>query len=123
MKVKGKPDVLPSNDFRYMVNIVTSAIVNTPPPNGVISLVSSLATKNHKSLHSINTDEIMIPIFTKDPNGQIRKQKFIMGRRNWCRGELDEKTRLFVFDIRVEKEKGYGVTVGYPILVPPPRWA
>lgn len=53
-----------------------------------------------------------IPVFTKDPNGQTRKQKFIMGHRNWCLAELDETTGEFVFDIRVEREKGYGVTVG-----------
>lgn len=31
-------------------------------PNGVITLVSSLATKVHKTLHSIDTDETMVRI-------------------------------------------------------------
>jgi len=36
----------------------------------------------------------------------------IMGRRNWTSVYLDEKGGL-VFDIRVEREKGFGETVGY----------
>jgi hypothetical protein len=35
-----------------------------------------------------------------------------MGSRNWCRAEVDETTGEFLFDIRVEKEKGGGVTFG-----------
>ncbi|KAF8968403.1 hypothetical protein BDZ97DRAFT_1655223 [Flammula alnicola] len=122
LKGKGKPEVQPISDYRYMVNIVTSAIVNTPPPNGVITMVSSLATKVHKTLHASQTDETMVPIFTKEPTGQSRKQKYIMGRRNWCRVEWDDQSGEITFDIRVEREKGGGVTTGYPMRVPPPGW-
>ena len=45
-----------------------------------------------------------------------------MGRRNWCGVELNAGGEL-VFDIRVEKEKGVGETVGYVVGAPPPRWA
>ena len=31
LKVKNKPEVPPEQDHRYMLNVVTSAIVNTPP--------------------------------------------------------------------------------------------
>lgn len=92
-------------------------------------MVSSLATKVHKTLHHIDTDESMVrdpfdifgrcsnpffqlPIFTQDPSGAPRKQKFVMGRRNWCRIERNQVTDAMVFDIRVEREKGYGATVG-----------
>jgi len=123
LKSKGKQEVPPIKDYRYMVNVVTSAIVNTPPPNGVITMVSSLATKVHKTLHGIDTDESMIPLFATEPNsGQSRKQKYIMGRRNWCRVEWDAQTGEIEFDIRVEKEKGHGVTASYPLRVPPPGW-
>ncbi|TFK27403.1 plasma membrane protein [Coprinopsis marcescibilis] len=121
LKHKGKSEIPPEEDYRYMQNVVTSAIVNTPPPNGVITMVSSLATKVHKTLHGINTDETMLPIFTHEPQGEPRKQKFIMGRRNWCRVERDDAGSM-VFDLRVEREKGYGATVGYSTSVPPPRW-
>jgi len=120
LKAKDKPAVSPAVDHRYMINITTSAIVNTPPPNGVIAMVSSLATKNHKTIHRIETDETMVPLFQTETNGSPKKQKYIMGRRNWCQVHWDEGD--LVFEIRVEKEKGYGETVGYSIRVPPPRW-
>ncbi|KDR81789.1 hypothetical protein GALMADRAFT_239986 [Galerina marginata CBS 339.88] len=122
LKTKNRPEVAPRADHRYMVNVVTSAIVNTPPPGGVITMVSSLASKVHKTLHSVDTDETMVPIFTKEPTGQPRKQKYIMGKRNWCRVEFDERNGEITFDIRVEREKGGGVTTGYPMIVPPPGW-
>jgi hypothetical protein len=53
------------------------------------------------------------PIFVKEPTGQPRKQKFIMGKRNWCRVEWDERTGEMEFDLRVEREKGCGVTTGW----------
>ncbi|KAG5652343.1 hypothetical protein H0H81_005364 [Sphagnurus paluster] len=118
LKEKGKPELAPAVDHRYMLNVVSSAIVNTPPPNGVITMVSSLATKVHKTLHHINTDETMVwytttlPLFQTDTNGQPRKQKFIMGRRNWCKVVWDPRTGDLVFDLRIEKEKGLGETVG-----------
>ena len=101
----------------------------------MLGLVSSLATKVHKTLHSIDTDETMVcpaffpacdcshmfpapfqqPIFVNEPTGQPRKQKFIMGKRNWCRVEWDERTGEVEFDIRVEREKGCGVTTGWVV--------
>ncbi|GLB35393.1 hypothetical protein LshimejAT787_0209580 [Lyophyllum shimeji] len=123
LQAKGKSDLSPAIDHRYMLNIVTSAIVNTPPPNPVIAMVSSLATKVHKTLHHLETDETMMPVFQNETNGQPRKQKFIMGRRNWCKVEWDPQTGDMIFDIRVEKEKGLGETVGYSVRTPPPAWA
>ncbi|KAF6764847.1 hypothetical protein DFP72DRAFT_985955 [Ephemerocybe angulata] len=110
LKSKNTPEIKPENDHRYMLNVTSSAIVNTPPPNGVITLVSSLAGKVHKTLHSIETDECM--------------QRYIMGRRNWCVAEYDERTGGVLFDIRVEREKGYGATCWnrYSCQAPAPRW-
>ncbi|KAJ3537495.1 hypothetical protein NM688_g6678 [Phlebia brevispora] len=122
--VKGKDqEVPPAMDFRYMLNIVTSAIVNTPPPNGVLTMVSTLSTKTHRTLHHLHTDETMVPIFVTDPKGGAPKSKYIMGKRNWCGVEWDPSSGDLVFDIQVEKQKGYGETVGYRIEAPPPRWA
>ena len=36
-----------------------------------------------------------------------------MGRRNWC--SITPESEELLFDIRVEKEKGQGETVGYGI--------
>jgi hypothetical protein len=40
-----------------------------------------------------------------------------MGRRNWCCITLKQPSGDLLFDIRVEKEKGHGETVGY--VMPP----
>lgn len=40
-----------------------------------------------------------------------------MGRRNWCQVDWDSGTGELVFDIRVEKEKGGGQTVGCVMLL------
>jgi len=119
MKPKHGAEVPIATDFRYMVNIITSAIVNTPPPGPVMAMVSSLATKTHKSLHHVETDETMFPLFLTDTDGTQRKQKHIMGKRNWCQVDWDPRTAELTFDLRIEAEKGRGTTVGYPIRVPP----
>lgn len=100
------------------------------PPNGVIAMVSTLATKTHRTLHHVETEEVMVclesldnpapisyflqlPLFTKEPDGSNRiKNKYIMGRRNWCAVSYDPRSHELEFDIRVEKEKGIGVSVG-----------
>ncbi|TDL27575.1 hypothetical protein BD410DRAFT_812553 [Rickenella mellea] len=123
VKEKSNKGATPATDHRYMLNIVSSAIVNTPPPAAVLTLVSSLSTKVHKTLHHADTDETMIPLFTTEPNGAPSKSKFIMGRRNWCSVSWDRETGELRFDIRVEKEKGIGSTVGYEVRTPPPQWS
>jgi hypothetical protein len=46
-----------------------------------------------------------------------------MGRRNWCSVDWDQVTGDLIFDIRVEKAKGIGKTVGYVDFVALcPRW-
>ncbi len=35
-----------------------------------------------------------------------------MGRRNWCSVDWEPSSGDLVFDVRVEKEKGLGTTVG-----------
>ncbi|KAM6500879.1 hypothetical protein JOM56_003893 [Amanita muscaria] len=122
LKPKHGAEIPIANDYRYMVNIITSAIVNTPPPAPVLAMVSSLAGKAHKALHHIETDETMVPLFVDDTDGSQRKQKYIMGKRNWCQVDWDPYSGELVFDLRVEQKKGVGTTVGYPTRVPPPNW-
>ncbi|KAI0691176.1 hypothetical protein BC835DRAFT_1407314 [Cytidiella melzeri] len=126
--VKGKkePDVAPALDYRYMLNVVTSysrLIVSYSPPNGVLTMVGTLATKTHRTLHHMETDETMVPLFSQDTNGGNPKSKYIMGKRNWCAVQHDAQCGDLVFDIRVEHTKGHGHTVGYAVTSPPPRWA
>ncbi|KAF4980738.1 hypothetical protein FZEAL_3323 [Fusarium zealandicum] len=53
-----------AEDHRYMVNVVSSAIVNKPPPTAVANL---LARRN--KIHHLNhkTDETLLDFFNKDP--------------------------------------------------------
>lgn len=52
------------NDHRYMANVISSAIVNKPPPAAVANL---LARRN--KIHHLNhdTDETLLKLFDKDP--------------------------------------------------------
>ena len=49
-----------AQDHRYMLNVVTSAIVNTPPPVAVLRMVNKLSDKEHKTMHDLKTDETMV---------------------------------------------------------------
>ena len=64
-----------------MANIISSAIVNTPPPNNMADILN----KRNKTHHlDPETDEDMIPMFTHDVNGTSRNNKHLLPRRNWC---------------------------------------
>jgi len=75
-------------------------------------MVGLLAAKAHKTMHKVQTDEIMVPIFTKDADGGAAKSKYVMGRRNYCIMERDTANGDLICDIRVEIEKGRGKTTG-----------
>ncbi|KAI1425354.1 hypothetical protein F5Y12DRAFT_382643 [Xylaria sp. FL1777] len=56
-------------DHRYIVNVVSSAIVNKPPPAAIANL---LASRN--KIHHLNpdTDETLMDLFDKDPGNSSR---------------------------------------------------
>lgn len=57
------------NDHRYMANVVSSAIVNKPPPQAIANL---LARRN--KIHHLNhdTDETLLKLFNKDPGDSTK---------------------------------------------------
>ena len=68
-------------DHRYMANVISSAIVNTPPPE----MMGDVLNKRNKTHHfDHETDENMIPLFTHDVNGKPMNNKRLLPRRNWC---------------------------------------
>lgn len=68
-------------DHRYMPNIISSAIVNTPPPE----VMSDILNKRNKTHHlDSETHENMIPMFSHDVDGKARNNKRLLPRRNWC---------------------------------------
>jgi hypothetical protein len=68
-------------DHRYMPNVISSAIVNTPPPE----MMADIINKRDKVHHlDAETDEDMIPLFTHDVDGKKRNNTHLLQRRNWC---------------------------------------
>lgn len=68
-------------DHRYMPNIISSAIVNTPPP----PMMADVLNRRNKVHHLDNeTDEDLIPMFETDVDGSKRNNKCILPRRNYC---------------------------------------
>ncbi|KAK1780566.1 hypothetical protein QBC45DRAFT_323433 [Copromyces sp. CBS 386.78] len=68
-------------DFRYMPNIISSAIVNTPPPD----MLADVLNKRNKVHHfDRDTDEDMIPMFQQGVDGKPRNNKHLLPHRNWC---------------------------------------
>jgi hypothetical protein len=64
-----------------MPNIISSAIVNTPPPDTVADLLNRRNKIHHLDAE---TDEDMVPKFVHDVNGRPRNNKRLLNRRNWC---------------------------------------
>lgn len=74
-------DIPKDMDYRYMPNIISSAIADFPETE----LVSDMLNRRNKVHHvDSNTDEDMIPIFTHDVDGKPRNNKRLLPRRNWC---------------------------------------
>ncbi|KND03116.1 uncharacterized protein SPPG_02177 [Spizellomyces punctatus DAOM BR117] len=101
-------------DPTLMYQFIASAIVNIPPPKGVLKMLHSSA----KQLDFGNgVKEEMLDMFPKDVDGKTLKDQKLIGRRNWGVGCVvgDE---LHVV-IRVEgTQTGVCVPFG-PIVVPP----
>lgn len=119
---RGQGAIEPKLDHRWMVNIVSSAIVNTPPPPPAQATLNMLAPHKHRTLHHDHTDEVMLPVFQEGLRTDKRRLNFVAGARNYTIGERDPTTGEFVFDIRVERRTGEGETKGYVVRVPPPKW-
>ncbi len=68
-------------DFRYIPNIISSAVVNAPPPD----LLADVLNKRNKIHHfDKETDEDMIPLFAHGVDGKPRNNKHLLPHRNWC---------------------------------------
>ena len=81
---KPKLGIPVGQDHRYMVNIISSAITNHPPPKAVADL---LARRN--KIHHLDheTDETLIKIFDKDPGRTMKTASFnkvTMPSRNYA---------------------------------------
>lgn len=69
------------HDHRYMPNVISSAIVNTPPPDMMADIMNKRNKVHHLDKY---TDENMIPMFTHDVDHKKRNNHHLLPRRNWC---------------------------------------
>jgi hypothetical protein len=83
-------------DWRYIPNIISSAITNKPPPQAVANLLAS-RNKIHHLDH--DTDETLLEIFDRDPGLNSKGEKIA---RNGTNG-LENGT-TYVPDGKVEKK-------------------
>ena len=131
-------------DHKTMYQIISSAIVNVPPPNMVLKILHNnkilyLPQNGMRSTHTVSdTKEEMIELFQTDVNGQLRELKKLMGRRNYAifaafdpqqqqqqqqhydkgMGAKPGPLSLAV-DFIVQGETGYAPTVKYgPVVIP-----
>ncbi|KAF7713920.1 Uncharacterized protein PECH_000916 [Penicillium ucsense] len=76
-----KLDIPKDRDYRYMPNVISSAIANVPETEIISDLLNKRNTIHHMDS---NTDEDVIPIFEHDVDGKPRNNKRLLPRRNWC---------------------------------------
>ena len=81
-KTHGKTDIAPVHDEKLMYQVISSAIVNLPPPKTAIRLAHYFTTKWRPIEH---TDEELINFFQDVPEtgGKLFHQK-LLSNRNWC---------------------------------------
>lgn len=76
-----KLDMPKDKDYRYMPNVISSAIADMPETE----MISDMLNKRNRVHHmDTNTEEDIIPIFTHDVDGKPRNNKRLLPRRNWC---------------------------------------
>lgn len=73
-----------------MYQLITSSVVNTPPPSYIIKMLHNnkqiyVPANGQRSTPATPTDtkEDMMEIFTTDVTGQPREHRKLMGRRNY----------------------------------------
>lgn len=76
-----KLDIPKDRDYRYMPNIISSAIAGAPETEMVSDVLNKRSRVHHMDS---NTDEEVIPIFTHDVDNKPRNNKRLLPRRNWC---------------------------------------
>ncbi|OBA19349.1 hypothetical protein METBIDRAFT_33530 [Metschnikowia bicuspidata var. bicuspidata NRRL YB-4993] len=70
----------PQHDPRLIFNVISSAIINAPPPDAMASLLNKTSKVHHYDKY---TDEDVIPLFTSNPDGSERENHQFLNKRNW----------------------------------------
>lgn len=81
-RLRAKDTKVPAEkDHRLMLNVISSAITNTPPPNNMADFLNKRNKIHH---YDKQTDEDMVRIFTCDVDSTSRNNRCLLPRRNWC---------------------------------------
>ncbi|CAF0772633.1 unnamed protein product [Rotaria sordida] len=92
-----KHNLKPINDSKLMYQIISSAIVNIPPPRKFLRVAHYFRTKWHPIE---NTEEQLIDFFQRLPeDGRKLLHKKLLPNRNWCYFEICEETNPSVYKI------------------------
>ena len=77
-------------DHKTMYQLISSAVVSTPPPSYVIKLLHNsnkplyIPANGHRSSGAVSdTKEDMMEVFAQDAGGKERECRRLMGRRNY----------------------------------------
>ncbi|KAF9184136.1 hypothetical protein BGZ51_003533 [Haplosporangium sp. Z 767] len=95
----------PEKDPQLMYQVISSAIVNEPPPDGVIRLLH-FQDKVHILDGRVKTYEDMYPMFTTDVDGKPLQMDKLMPRRNYSHGFFNPNTGAMEVSIFVENIRG-----------------
>ncbi len=102
------------NDPCDMTQVITSAIVNAPPPDAVIRTLHLNERKHHLNTR---TKEEMYELFATDVDGKSLSSKKLMRRRNFAKTELMENGSV-VAELHVEQVNVKDTPHVYPITIP-----
>jgi hypothetical protein len=86
-----KQHIPAENDWRYMANIISSAITNKPPPSAIANL---LARRNRIHHLDHDTDETLIHMFDHDPGFPARKKQVTKEHRHLPSRKTNESNRV-----------------------------
>ncbi|KAG0267868.1 hypothetical protein DFQ27_008048 [Actinomortierella ambigua] len=93
------------HDPHLMYQLISSAIVNEPPPAGVIRLLH-FQDKVHELDGRVKTYEDMFPLFKTDVDGKALELDRLMPRRNYSQGEFNPQTGGIDITLFVENVRG-----------------
>lgn len=82
----------PEHDPRLMFNVISSAIINAPPPDAMATLLNKRSKIHHYDKY---TDEDVLPIFTTNPDGSNRENLQFLNKRNWSDLVLVKQSPLY----------------------------
>lgn len=112
-----KQQIPREQDYRYIPNVISSAIVNTPPAE----TVSNILSKRNK-VHHLDSEchETQVPVFQTDVTGRKLNNPCLLPRRNWCSISHSSTTGALDVEINVEVDQSRddGRTRPYSYTIP-----